>query len=285
MKSRALIAAACLTLACQGPHPGRTPVSGVYSVPAGMTEGFAVWIVDGPKIRSDIYPEFLYGGNPQRYRFIPDKEIWIDGSISCQEFQYTLAHELAERSLMARYGETYADAHDSALAVEHALRLKDLDAARRHEAAGPAVAPTDCDGTKELASLPDSVRLAHVYLVPLATRDNVAVWIVDGAVVRRDVFPDFGLSGNDRAYRFIPPREIWIDAQIACGETGFSIATELRERELMARGIPYDSAYEQAIHDILPLRKKAEEQALRLPAIVVPDPPDRDHGTGEEQSW
>ena len=95
-------------------------VSGIYRLHMGMREGFNVWIVDGAAVRRDLYPAFLYGGNPQRYPFIPHKEIWIDNAIAAEEFEYTLAHELLERSLMARQGMSYDDAHNRALELERA---------------------------------------------------------------------------------------------------------------------------------------------------------------------
>ena len=59
-------------------------VSGVYRLHLGMKEGFNVWIVDGAVVRRDLYPAFLYGGNPQRYPFIPHNEIWIDNAIAAR---------------------------------------------------------------------------------------------------------------------------------------------------------------------------------------------------------
>lgn len=111
----------------------------------------------------------------------------------------------------------------------------------------------------------------------------MTVWIVDGAAIRRDIYPDFGLSGNDRAYHFIPKGEIWIDGQISCEETDFSIATELIERTLMEEGISYDDAYEQALARVLDRRSSEANRAARRPRIVRPDPPDRDMGTGSER--
>src|ERR1700690_2359391 len=97
-------------------------VSGVYRLHMGMREGFNVWIVDGEAGRRDVYPSFLYGGNPQRYPFIPQKEIWIDNAIAADEFEYTVAHEILERSLMSRQGMTYDDAHNRALKLERRMR-------------------------------------------------------------------------------------------------------------------------------------------------------------------
>ena len=156
-------------------------VEGIYRVHMGLKDGCEIWIVDGAAVRREIYPEFLYGGNGQRYRFIPLHEIWIDNAIAAEEYGYTLAHELHERELMARKGQSYDDAHNSALALERRMRQSDDSAARARESAAPRVSPTDCDGVKEITELPDSISLHGIYCVPLGSREGISIWIVDGA--------------------------------------------------------------------------------------------------------
>ncbi len=255
-------------------------VSGIYRAPAGEIQGLSVWIVDGSAVRRECYPEFVYGGNEQRYRFVPQGEIWVDQEIAAEEFRYTVAHEVRERSLMAAKGLSYADAHDSALSLERSMRLSDRDEARRHEGGLAAVPPLDCDGAKEIGSLPDSVRLRGIYRQYVGRRDSLEVWIVDGAAVRRDIFPDFGFSGNDMAYRFIPKGEIWIDAQTGCEELEFSIALEVAERGFMKEGMNYDDAYEKGLSVVAPLRRSALDASSSRPPVTVPTPPDREVGTG-----
>ncbi len=258
-------------------------VAGVYRLHMGMREGLNVWIVDGAVVRRDLYPAFLYGGNPQRYPFIPHHEIWIDNTIAAEEFEYTVAHEFLERSLMARQGMSYENAHNRALELERAMRRADDSLARAHEQELPRVSPTDCDGVKEIAELPDSIVLHNIYRVSLGNRGDVSVWIVDGAAVRRDIYPDFGMSGNDLACHFIPANEIWIDGQISCEETEFSIATELYERELMAKGVRYDDAYQRAIMAIGASRKRAADSVRHQPSLRIPNILDREKGTGDEK--
>jgi hypothetical protein len=259
-------------------------VDGVYRVPCGERDGFKVWIVDGAAVRREVDRVFLYGGNGQRYRYVPLGEVWVDHAVAAEEFEYTVAHELRERELMARKGLTYADAHDQALALERRMRLDDRRTAEDHEARLAPVAPTDSQGRKEIADLPDQVALRRVYRAPLGRRDGLDVWVVDGAIVRRDIYPDFGLSGNDLAYRFIPPREVWIDGQVACEETEFSIAAELHERAAMARGVPYGDAYEAAVKAVAPLRDQAARAARRQPPVTVPTPAHHEVGTGDERA-
>ncbi len=246
-------------------------VNGAYRFFTGQKGGFNVWIVDGYRIRHKVYQEFLYGGNEQRYLFNPKGEIWIDNAISCEEYELTLAHELNERHLMARFGWTYDKSHDSSLAIEVIMRRQFDSVCRAHEASLRKVSPTDHDNLKEIRSLPDSIRLQGIYRVPLGLRNGISVWVVDGYMVRKTIFPDFGFSGNDRSYHFIPAGEIWIDGQISCEETEYSIAEELIERAQMLAGKSYSDAYLVAIDDNT--RKRDEMQSIikKHPPLIVPD--------------
>src|SRR3974377_1451339 len=74
-------------------------ITGIYRLLYGEREGFKIWIVDGPKIRDKIFGEFLFGGNPERYTFNPEGEIWVDNSVTSEELETTIAHEINERNL------------------------------------------------------------------------------------------------------------------------------------------------------------------------------------------
>jgi len=250
----------------------------IYRYYSGQKNGFNVWIVDGYKVRHKIYREFLYGGNGQRYCFNPPGEIWVDNALSCEEFQLTLAHELNERHLMARYGWTYDKSHDSSLAVELVMRRKYDSICRVHESSLHLVAPTDWNNLKEIPGLPDSIRLKGIYRVPVGLRDGLTVWIVDGYLVRKNIFPDFGFSGNDMVYHFIPPKEIWIDGQVSCEEMEYSIAAEQMEREQMKKGKSYSDAYEYAVAEILKLRDSMDGRIKNHPPLIIPDTLQRESG-------
>jgi len=256
-------------------------VKGVYRCYYGNKEGFAIWIVDGYKVRQKVYKEFLYGGNEQRYLFNPKSEIWIDHAVSCEEFELTLAHELNERSLMAKFGWTYEKSHDSSLMVELKMRKKYDSICRAHEASLHKVCPEDATHVREIPGIPDSIVIRGIYRVPLGVREGISIWVVDGYKVRANIFPDFGLSGNDMAYHFMPQKEIWIDGQMSSEETEFSIKTELLERKLMAGGISYGQAYDSAINTNVRLRKDMQKLIDAHPGLVVPPVLVRDTGVIE----
>ena len=142
---------------------------------------------------------------------------------------------------------------------------------KSHEASLKKVSPTDYSNIKEIKGIPDSIQLQNIYRIPMGTRDGIAIWIVDGYMVRKNVYPDFGFSGNDLSCHYIPQKEIWIDGQVSCEETGYSIATELKERQLMEKGESYDDAYSDAID----ITEKDRQEMVKLAKshfkIAVPD--------------
>ena len=250
---------------------GNRKVGGVYRYYIGKRDNYDIWIVDGSQVRLKIFSSFLYGGNEQRYPFNPKGEIWIDNAISCEEYYLTLAHELNERHLMAKFGWTYLASHDSSLSVEQLIRHSNEEICRAHEASLKKVPVTDYDNIKEIKGIPDSIRLQDVYRVPVDTREGISIWIVDGYMIRKNIYPDFGFSGNDLSYHFIPPKEIWIDGQVSCEETEYSIATEMIERKGIEAGKTYDDAYSDAIDMTQLKRQSMEKLAASHFKLFVPD--------------
>jgi hypothetical protein len=254
-------------------------IDGVYRYYMGKKENFNIWIVDGNQVRLKIFSSFLYGGNEQRYPFNPKGEIWIDNAISCEEYYLTVAHELNERHLMAKFGWKYITAHDSSLSLEQTIRHSNEEICRAHEASLNKVSVTDYSNIKEIKGIPDSIKLESIYRIPMGTREGISIWIVDGYLVRKNIFPDFGFSGNDLSCHFIPSKEIWIDGQVSCEETEYSISTEMMERKLMEKGKSYDDAYSDAIDITLQQRQVMEELAKSHFKIAIPDSITRYAGT------
>jgi hypothetical protein len=256
--------------------------NGIYKVLYGEREGFKVWIVDGPKIRREIFGEFLYGGNPERYTFNPEGEIWVDNSITSEELETTIIHEINERNLMHNKGMSYFDAHDSSLALEVILRNVFISKAKEHENSLSKVPPIDFDSTQEIENLPELIQLKDIYRQYIGNRNGIDIWIVDGVNIRRGIYPDFGFSGNDLAYLFIPEKEIWIDAQISCEELLFSIELELNERQELSKGIYYDDAYINALNFVTDLRNKKFNETKLQPSVKITQPLYRDKSRGTQ---
>jgi hypothetical protein len=253
-------------------------IDGIYRYHWGKRNGYDIWIVDGYKVRHKIYNSFLFGGNEQRYPFNPKGEIWIDNALSCEEFEMTLIHELNERHLMAKFGWTYLKAHDSSLRLEVKTRRNYETISRAHEVSLGKVGVTDHDNRKEIKDLPDSIHLQNIYRLPVGERYGISIWIVDGYLVRKNIFPDFGFSGNDLSCHFIPPKEIWIDGQVSCEETEYSIGIELMERQEILKGKSYSDAYEDAITENTRQRDKMAFLIQQHPPLVLTDTITREAG-------
>ncbi len=64
------------------------------------SNGIMVWIVDGKIVRNLLFIDFTEGGHDMVYKFIPEREVWIDDDVSPMERKFILVHELHERNLM-----------------------------------------------------------------------------------------------------------------------------------------------------------------------------------------
>ena len=179
---------------------------------------------------------------------------------------------------MAKYGWTYQTSHDSSLSLELTIRNKNEEVCRSHETSLKKVAVTDYENTKEIKNNPDSIQLRNIYRIPLGTREGISIWIVDGYMVRKTIYPDFGFSGNDLAYHFIPQKEIWIDGQVSCEETEYSISAEMMERKLMMEGKSYSDSYEASVEMIRKERDMMDTYVKSMHKIAIPDSLDRDAG-------
>lgn len=80
-----------------------------------------VWVVDGELIRDLFDIDFTEGGHDKVYRFIPDREVWIDDDVMPEERPFILLHEMHERRLMSR-GWSYNKAHRDSSRIEYYCR-------------------------------------------------------------------------------------------------------------------------------------------------------------------
>lgn len=90
----------------------------------GKIGGRKVMLVDGNEVRNRIDIDFVSGGNPARYGYVPDDEIWIEKSLDRRERAPTILHEVTEERLMRTKGLSYGEAHDRASATEARLRRR-----------------------------------------------------------------------------------------------------------------------------------------------------------------
>jgi hypothetical protein len=139
---------------------------------------------------------------------------------------------------------------------------------------------TDNEGNDEIPDIGNKVELREIYRARLGVRGGLQVWVVDGAAVRRELYPDFGFSGNGLRYKFIPSNEIWIDDQVNCAELDYQLAHQRHEREAMAHGADYPTAYVRGTKAQLAMRRRDAEQVRRKEEQLPPvEPGTRERGT------
>lgn len=209
-------------------------------------DGFTVWIVDGPYIRTHIDEEFTNFGQHYRFKFIPKKELWIDHEHAFGEIEYFIDHLLVEYRLMAE-GKSYKRALAAADKKEKRER-RIVDIAKRHF---------------ELLRNPEQkdtlFKKIHKQLLKKYSKGGIEVWIVDGDLVRDFFFIDFTEGGHDKVYPFIPFGEMWIDDDIFPKERKFVILHELTERNKMFEGFAYPRAHREASRVEYAARNKPAE--------------------------
>jgi hypothetical protein len=183
--------------------------------------GFTVWIVDGAHIRTNTDEEFTNFGQHFNFKYIPEKEFWIDKEKTPGEEDYFIEHMLVEHRLM-KEGASYKEAYERADRAEKRMRHKSQE-------------------VKALMEIKDKEELLqkiHKRMLEEYSK-GVKVWIVDGNLVRSLIFIDFTEGGHDKVYSFIPPKEVWLDDDLVQKEIKFVLLHELHERFLMAQGWPY----------------------------------------------
>ncbi len=115
-----------------------------------------------------------------------------------------------------------------------------------------------------------TLKLTDVYLARIGRRNNQHVWIVDGNLIARDIYPEWIFGGNDMRYRFNPANEVWIDSRIGVEELETTIRHEVLERRLMKfSGLTYNKAHDRALAIEPVLRPRWERQCRTAGARLI----------------
>lgn len=190
-------------------------------------KGYTVWIVDGKYIRDKINEEFTNYGLNSRFKFIPKKEFWIDKEYrNGNEVKYYLKNLLIEAKLIKK-GLDY----NSALEIADKIEKKDR---AKHEGI-----------LKNHYNKKTVIKKIHLKLLKEYSK-KINIWVIRGRFVRDYFFIDFTEGGHDLVYDFIPKNEIWIENDLRKNERGFILLHEIHERNLMKKGLDYESAHKSA---------------------------------------
>ena len=92
----------------------------------GPLYGVKIYMVDGEYLRNGIYVDYTNGGNPGRYTFVPEGEIWVDRE-KPNDFAATVVHEFVECHHMMKNKKSYDPAHEIANKFEREFRLRVKD--------------------------------------------------------------------------------------------------------------------------------------------------------------
>ena len=186
-----------------------------------------VWLVDGSYVRKNIDEEFSNFGHHWSFREIPENHIWLDHESDPDELKFFTRHAVLERRLMKR-GKDY----------DAARRVANREERKMRAAAGDLRKVTDGK------SLPKAERVHERLWKKLP--NGVEVWFVKGRLVRSAFDVEFTEGGHEHVYEYVPRGEVWIDDDIHDDELGFVLFHELHERNVMAKGVDYDTAHEEA---------------------------------------
>jgi hypothetical protein len=92
--------------------------------------------------------------------------------------------------------------------------------------------------------------------------------VVDGELVRDLYYIDFTEGGHDKVYKFVPPKEVWIDDDVSPAERKFILLHELHERHLMDLGWTYDKAHPDSSRIEFDGRRHPDKMDARLRAEI-----------------
>jgi mannose-6-phosphate isomerase-like protein (cupin superfamily) len=120
-----------------GSPPDAKRIARVKDRLVGNIAGHAIWLVSGRTVRDTLDVDFTTGGNPGRYVYVPDGEIWIEASMSPADVAATIVHELVELAKMLGDHESYDAAHDDANVVEKEARARLRGRSKEHRRTAP----------------------------------------------------------------------------------------------------------------------------------------------------
>jgi hypothetical protein len=95
------------------------------------------------------------------------------------------------------------------------------------------------------------------YIKKIDQRGDLEIWIVDGTYIRSNIDEEFTNFGQHYRYKYIPQNELWIDREAEHDETPFFIDHLLVENRLMAKGLSYSDALDQADREERKERRRA----------------------------
>jgi hypothetical protein len=192
---------------------------------------FTVYSVNGLAVRNAAQPDEEFGNFATRDEFpdlIPEGEIWISEKLAPREGVFFIANALTQQARQAA-GAT-EKAYEDGLRAEQRLRA--------------SINGIEFRDGKPHKQVPSAVYLSHYLDLP-DPRGPVAVWLVDGNLVRSYYKTDYTEGGHGYVYPWVPRPQIWVEDGVDRREVPFIVSHEYLERRLMRdEGLDYDTAHE-----------------------------------------
>ncbi len=222
--------------------------SHIYIKKLDEQDGYTVWLVNGALVRKELDENFVEYDYHGHFRFIPEKEFWIDDEMSGKEYHLYIKRLLKEVSFL-KEGVTVAEAAHKADAFEETLRQN-----------GKRMQKILTSQNQEM--LRRSLKKEKLKEYSSA----VSVWLVDGPLVRSVYMLGYAEGGHDVVYAWIPKNEIWLEESLKTEERAFIVLHELHERYLMlSQKMSYANAHHGAtiIEDHYRENRKGLEERIR----------------------
>ena len=86
----------------------------------------------------------------------------------------------------------------------------------------------------------------NIYVKKINTAGDSAVWLVDGALIRKEINENFVKSADNNQFNFVPKNELWIDEDLDPKEYRYFIDRFIYEQGLMDSGKNYATANKKA---------------------------------------
>ena len=183
----------------------------------GQWGPYQIYLVDGERVRNRSLKFQEFGESATHNllpEVVPESEIWIEDIVHEDERPLVIAGVVQQL-----VGGDY----NAAIRYERQLRRRSLD------------------------RLEESGSCQSVYVSQYRKIGEVAVWLVDGRVVRDRHKTDFTQGGHGYVYSWIPRDEIWLEYGLHETELPFILLHESLERELMKeQGMSYNDAHAMA---------------------------------------
>jgi hypothetical protein len=91
--------------------------------------------------------------------------------------------------------------------------------------------------------------------------DDFAIWLVDGASLRKNVNENFVEYGDNNLFDFIPKNQLWIDQDLDPKEYHYFIERFVYENELLSSGVSYVIA--EKISDVFEKKERQNSQEIK----------------------